>query len=335
MQRHLHSILLVLVAIIACSGVAGAQTDAQLTQYYQVPAFYNPAAIGRTDFIRIRAGARLQWLGVERAPKTFVGVADMPMKLFGKRIGLGVVIDQESAGLYTSLSAGAQLAYKLRKLGGEFTFGVQLGIYDQGFKGSEVFIPDDDDYHESNDDAIPRSDVHGTAFDFGAGVWYERKHWYAGISGTHLGQPTVKLKTDGGDSGSASSGAADQQYFEFATRRTLYFMAGGNIPINNTLFEILPSVLVKSDFSFTTGQADVRLRYNKFLTFGVGYRWKDAVVATLAAEYKNFFIGYSFDYSTSAIAKVSSGSHEVFAGYSLKLNLGDKNRNRHKSIRVM
>ena len=64
-------------------------------------------------------------------------------------------------------------------------------------------------------------------------------------------------------------------------------------------------------------------------------RWNDAVVVTLAAEIKNFFIGYSYDYSTSAIHKASSGSHELMAGYSLKIDLSEKNRHRHKSVRIM
>ena len=75
--------------------------------------------------------------------------------------------------------------------------------------------------------------------------------------------------------------------------------------------------------------------YRKFLSFGVGYRWNDAVIATVSAEFKNFFIGYSFDYSTSAIAKASSGSHELFLGYSLRIDTGNKNKNKHKSIRIM
>ena len=333
MRKAIQHILLV-VAVLLCA-VPGleAQTDGQLSQYYQVPSFYNPAALGRTDYIRIRGGARLQWLGVDKAPRTFVAVADMPVKISGKRIGVGVVLDQESAGLYSTFSAGLQAGYKLKKWGGVWTVGLQVGMYDQSFKGSEVDIPDDDDYHDSNDEGIPTSDVHGTAIDFGAGLWYDHKLFYAGLSCTHLTSPTVKMKLDGQDTGGA--GTTAERYFEFQTRRTLYFTAGGNIQVKNTLFEILPSVIVKSDFTFTTGQVDARVRYNKFLTFGVGYRWNDAVIATVAAEYKNFFIGYSYDYSTSAIAKASSGSHELFAGYSLKLNLGDKNRHRHKSIRVM
>ena len=59
------------------------------------------------------------------------------------------------------------------------------------------------------------------------------------------------------------------------------------------------------------------------------------MVAMIGAEYKGFFIGYSYDYPTSAISKASSGSHEIFAGYSLKLNMSEKNKNKHKSIRIM
>ena len=49
-------------------------------------------------------------------------------------------------------------------------------------------------------------------------------------------------------------------------------------------------------------------------------------------EFKNFLLGYSYDYSTSAIQKASSGSHEVFIGYSMKLELSKGKKNKHKSI---
>ena len=132
----------------------------------------------------------------------------------------------------------------------------------------------------------------------------------------------------------SGEGGSERNY-EFNIGRTLYFMTGSNIPIKNTLFEVMPSVLVKTDFTFTTGELTARCRYNKFLTAGLGYRWKDAVYLVLAAEFKNFYLGYTYEYATSAIAKASSGSHEIFAGYSLKLDLSDKNRHRHKSIRIM
>ena len=93
--------------------------------------------------------------------------------------------------------------------------------------------------------------------------------------------------------------------------------------------------MFKTDFSFYQAEVTARVRYNKFLIGGVAYRYKDAVSLLLGADYKGFFISYSYDYALSAIRKASSGSHELFVDYNLKLNLGDKNKNKHKSIRLM
>lgn len=320
--------LVVLVLTLAGAIRATAQTDAQFSQYYEVPTYYNPGAVGQTDFVKIRGGGRLQWLGIDNAPKSFLITADSPFKLLGKRVGAGIILFQESIGLYKTMNLDAQVGYKFKKWGGEFTVGLTVGMYDQSFKGSEVVLPDDDDYHQGTDDAIPTQDLHGNAFDIGAGVWYTHKYFWAGISATHITSPSIKLNTDAGDN-------STNRDYEFNVGRTLYFMAGSNIKLKNTLFELMPSILVKSDFTFTTGELTARLRYNRFLQFGVGYRWNDAVVATVGAEFKNFYIGYSYDYPTTAIAKASSGSHEVFVGYQLKLDLGEKNRNRHKAIRIM
>ena len=306
-----------------------AQTDAQFSQYYEVPAAYNPSAIGRTDFIRIRGVGRLQWVGIDGAPKTFFGAADMPFKLGNQRFGVGVIAQQEGIGLYSSLNLDAQIAWKLRKLGGEFSFGFQIGMFDQRFKGSEVFIPDGDDYHQSGDEGIPTTDIHGTALDVGAGIWFDRKTWYVGLSCSHLTSPAIRM---GGENG---GGGNDENIYEFEVKRTLYLAAGCNIPIKNTLFEVMPSMLARTDFSFFSAEATARVRYNKIFSFGVGYRWNDAVIATISAEIKNFFIGYSFDYATSSLHSASAGSHEIVAGYSFKLNLGEKNKNKHRSIRIM
>lgn len=311
---------------------ASAQTEANISQYYAAPTLINPAATGQTDFVRIRGGARLQWLGIENAPKTFMGAADMPFKVGNSRVGVGAVVAQESIGLYSSMDLGVQASYKLKKWGGVWSIGLQVGFRDQSFKGSEVYLPDGDDYHQGSDDAIPTSDIHGTAFDGALGLWYEHPKFYAGLSCTHLMSPTITMNAESSSGGSETSG--DRKYV-FQARRTLYFTSGCNIPIKNTLFEIMPSILVKSDLTFTSGEIMARARYRKFLSFGIGYRWDDAVIATIAAEVKNFYIGYSYDYATSAIRSASSGSHELFVGYSLKLDMSDKNRNRHKSVRIM
>lgn len=314
---------------------AVAQTDVQLSQYYAVPSFYNPAAIGLTDNIQLRAGSRLQWVGIDNAPKAFLLTGNMPLKLFGKRFGVGLMVQQESAGLFRNLMVGVQAGYKIKLWKGELTASLQIGYANEVFKGSDVYVPDDDDYHEGSDEALPQTDLSGNALDLGVGVFYNHKWFWAGVSCTHVNSPTITFSDDNGSTTSSGNGGESAKNYEFQLRRTLYFMGGSNIPIKNTLFEVMPSVLVKSDFSFTRAEVTGRVRYKKLFTAGVGYRFDDAIIATLAAEYKGFFIGYSFDYPTSAISKASSGSHEIMLGYNLKLNLSEKNKNKHKSIRIM
>lgn len=329
LRISLYRYLLAAAAVLASVCAArGQNTDPLMAHYWVMPTLYNPAATGNTDYIRIRGGARLQWLGIDNAPKSFTGTADMPFRIGKQRLGAGVSVLQEGLGLFSNMDIALQASYKLKLGKGTLSVGVQAAYYSTKFKGSEVVLPDDDDYHEGTDDAIPTQDLTGNSVDLSAGLWYEHPKFYLGLSGRHLMDPTIRMSLEGSES-------TETQEYEVKASRTLYFTAGSNIPIKNTLFELQPSLIVASDFKDFTGQADLRARYNRFLSFGVGYRYQSGISVSLGAEFKNFFIGYSYEYPLSAIAKASSGSHEIVAGYQLKLNLTKQNKNRHRSIRIM
>ena len=79
-------------------------------------------------------------------------------------------------------------------------------------------------------------------------------------------------------------------------------MGGGNIPIKNTLFELQPSVLVKTDFIFTTAEITAKLQYNRFF-YG---DWPIAIMTQwhyCSEPASKLFVGYSYDYPISDIAK--------------------------------
>ena len=230
MRGLLRLILILTLAVLPAAMVA--QTEPVLTDYFRVPSFFNPAAAGDTDFIRLRAGSRMQWLGIDGAPRDFIVAADTPFRLFGQRFGTGAVMLQETIGLYSTLNVSAQLAYrrKIGKKGLTLSGAVQVGYLTQSFKGSEVFIPDDDDFHESTDEAIPTSDVTGSSVDLAAGLWVTHPKFYAGLSCSHLTAPVIKMKREGSEN-------TEEQNYEFQFSRTLYFMAGSNIPIKNTRSE--------------------------------------------------------------------------------------------------
>ncbi len=328
-------IVMVMLALVLGLCPAQGQTDAQLSQYFAVPGYYNPAAVGLGDLINIRVGSRLQWVGIDNAPRDFYALADMPVKLFGrKRLGVGVIAQYQSAGLFRNNVIGVQAGYKVKLFKGELTAGFRVAYASESFRGSQLYLPDNDDAHEGQDEALPDRDVSGTAFSMGLGVWYTHKWFWAGLSSTHVNQPRIGFGDENDGVGSGGNDTNTKNY-EIELRRSIYFMAGSNIPIKNTLFEVMPSVMVKSDFTTWRAEVTGRVRYKKFLSAGIGYRYDDALIAMLAAEFKGFYVGYSYDYALSAINKASSGSHELVAGYALKLDFSDKNKNKHKSIRIM
>ncbi len=309
------------------------QNDPLYTQAWALPTLYNPASAGSTDFLRIRGAARLQWVGIKNAPKSFTATSDIPFKLLGRRWGGGVNVTQESIGLFSNTYVNGQISGRLKKIfGGELTIGLQVGYFGSSFKGSDVYIPDDDDYHDSNDPSIPTQDVGGGSIDFGAGLQYVHPKFHVGVSILHPAAPKVKLNTKGTTSSSATS---DNHEFETYVSRILYLTAGSNIPIKNTLIELQPDLIVASDLKNISGVLSLKGWYNKMMFGGIAYRWDDAVSINLGAEFKNFLLGYSYDIPTSRILKASSGSHEITVGYRMKLDFSGKNRNRHRSIRLM
>lgn len=316
--------LLLLGLVIPFVGIQ-AQVDAQYTQYWATPGYYNASAIGLTDSIHVTVGSRAQWVGIRHAPLSFIATGDMPFKFLSKRWATGAVIQQQSMGLFSTLNVGAQLAYKKKLFGGELGIGVQVGLVNQSFRGDSIIMPEGDNAHEGNDDAIPKSRITGNGFDLGAGLYFKHKWFWTGISASHITETSLSLKAEGNE----------EDIYEFKYGRVFYLMAGSNIPIKNTLFELQPSILAKTNTRFFQGEATFRVRYNKFLSGGLAYRHKDAVSIMVGANFKNFFLGYSYDYPISEISKGTTGSHEVFLNYNLKLNLGEKNKNKHKSIRLM
>lgn len=307
---------------------ANAQGDMIFSQFMALPILYNPANAGDTDYLRIRGGVRLQWLGVSHAPQSFVATGDSPFQVGTHRIGAGAVFSQESLGLFSNLLVSVQGSYKLKILKGRLGIGVQAGYYNSRFRGSDIYIPDDDDYHQATDPSIPKQDVTGNAFDMSLGINYTHRYFHVGISGLHLLSPKVKMNIEGSQS-------TESQQYETKLPRTFYFEGGGNIRLQNSLFELQPALLIATDINTLSADLTMGATYNKFINFGVGYRWDDAITVMIGAEYKNFFLGYAYDYPLSAISKATAGSHEIVAGYQLKLNFSGKNKNKQRSIRIM
>jgi hypothetical protein len=55
--------------------------------------------------------------------------------------------------------------------------------------------------------------------------------------------------------------------------------------------------------------------YRNIVDVGMQYRYIDGINTIINLRFKNFQIGYSYDYNLSPVRYVSGNSHEIMFGY--------------------
>ncbi len=296
------------------------QQDPQYTNNMFYKLGVNPGFAGSEDAITGIILNRYQWSGFDGAPKTLVFSADAPINLFGKPSGIGINIISDELGPEKNILVNFTYAWKASLPIGNLGIGVSLGMFNKSLNG-EWEIPEDDlgiYTPPGSDPAITQGEVSQVAFDAGIGVYLKGVNYYAGASVTHVNEPPVRF------SDLASTYLA----------RHYYLMGGYNIRLSDPLFELRPSVLLKSDLAGWQVDLNANLVYDDRLWGGLSYRFQDAVALLFGVElFNGLRVGYSFDLVTSAIGRYGYGSHEVFISYSVDV---EKNRSRkYKSVRFL
>lgn len=313
-------VFLFIIVLISCTVGVRAQDDMQLSQYFMSMGYYNPAYAGTTGDLNMLGLFHQQWIGMPNASTAFLVVADMPIKFGSTNHGIGLAVNTESIGLDQSTKFGFQYAYKQKLFGGILSGGLQVGIFNRAFDGTKVHIPEDNDYYQQEDEAIPRTAVQAMALDVNLGLYYTHKNFYAGVGVTHITEPELHYEEN------ASS------YLS----RGLNLTGGYNIQLRNPLYELQPSVFLMTNMQ-NSFLADItgRVVYNKMFNGGFSWRVNNSVALLLGATFGRLQVGYSYEYPTTAIRKASSGGHEVLVRYQLKLKKTKTGKNRHKSVRIL
>ena len=304
--------------ILASAFALHAQYDAQFSQYFKAMNYYNPAVAGNTDDLNALAFYRLQWQGIPNAPRSFFITADMPLSLGKTRHGAGIIVYTDEAGLFRNTHYAAQYACKFKLFNGTLSVGMQLGVVNQSFDGTGVYIPPSDG-HVQADDAFPTTKVQAMAFDMNLGLYFSNRHLYAGIATTHLTQPQLQL---------------EENIYTYIGR-AYNFTAGYNIQLNNPLYEIQPSVFIKTDMQSIQADITGRVVYNKMFNGGISWRINESAVLMFGATIGRFDVGYAYDFPITSLLKGSSGSHEIMVRYRIKLQKSKTGKFKHKSVRIL
>ncbi len=304
--------------------VSFAQQDAQFSMNMFNRLSINPAYAGTTYAFTKNKGIcatalyRQQWSGFSGAPKIALLSVDYGTVLGG---GIGLTVDQDQLGFDKTLKA--KLAYSFqRHIGskGVLGIGADVGMMQKSFSGTFKAPDGSTSDAPGTDPTIPWAGSSGTTYDLGFGLYYTTKKLYIGLSSLHLPEQTVKEKGGAGRN-------------DFAVKRHYYVMAGYTWAVTNQL-DLTPSILTKSDATSTQLDVNLMAKVNKLIFFGVSYRLTDAAVGIVGLEFSGIRVGYSYDYTLSAVKKYSSGSHEIMLGYCYKFPIHEYKQS-HVNVRFL
>ena len=296
-----------------------AQQDPQFSMNMYNQMANNPGYAGSQEMLVAAVLNRQQWMGFEGNPKTTFFSVHTPVKPFGIKSGVGLTFMDDQLGFEENLGINLNYAYRMDLGIGNLGIGLSAGLLNKSIKG-EWSIPDSD-YHTpaGSDPAIPGGEESGMGFDMGFGVYFNTDNFYAGLSSTHLFEPTI-------DYGMSAKTDLARHY---------YLTTGYNFQLPNPIYEIQPSLLAKSDGASFQLDVNASVIYNKKFWGGVSYRLGDAVVFMVGMEMNNGMrAAIAYDFTTSAIRAYSNGSVEFMVSYSLELG-SEKSTQKYRSVRFL
>ncbi|MEK6509843.1 MULTISPECIES: type IX secretion system membrane protein PorP/SprF [Myroides] len=273
-----------------------AQQDPQYTQYMYNTNMINPAYAGSRGTLNVFGMYRTQWVGLDGAPKTANVSVSTPLGESG--LGLGVNFTNDRLGAMDENNISVDLAYAI-----DLNENYKLAF---GLKGTANLLSVDYtklNIHNPTDPVSQENIKNKFNPNIGAGLYMYSDKAYVGLSVPNF------LTTDRYD---------DNDITTMRQKMHFYLMGGYVFDVSENLL-IKPAALVKA-VSGAPLQVDLTanfLMYDKF-TLGAAYRW-DASVSALAGFQvnENLFVGYSYDFETTALQRYNSGSHEIFLRFEL------------------
>lgn len=301
--------------------------DINSSQFYSVPSNLNPAFTGffNNDYF-VAASYKNQWSSVSVPFQTIGATAQISLlknKHPNSIIGVGVDIVHDRAGS-TNFSTSVfnvdvsylQVLDKRRQhiIGVGFQNGLALRTFDL----SKATFGNQFNGYDGFDQSINpiENGLHTKQIDYNLGIgglysYSPKDHYnlYVSVSAFNLIRPNVSFYT----------GQENRLYARFAA------MIGGEVRLKGS-WSMLPSALFQMQGpskeimfgSFARYGLMKNRREQLAISFGLWYRYMDAIIPAMKMEYKGLNITVNYDINVSKLTKVSkfNGSGEISISYS-------------------
>lgn len=288
-----------------------AQQTAQYSNYQMNNFLLNPAVAGSYSYWNARAGFRLQWLGVEGAPRTYFATVHGPLKQKPKRskskrgqkqgvnhgVGFTASFDEVGAFSYAGFSGSYAAHLPLNKIW-TLSLGASLGM-----KQTSINTNDLNFQQYPTDPSIVGGIYTETKPDVNLGGWLYSKTAFIGFSARQILQNDVNI------GGEVEENNLSRLYNHY------YFTGGVKLEVNYD-WVFVPSVMLQAVRPAPL-QVDLNTTfwYKSKVGLGLSYRHLDAIYATVEYVHNHMLeISYAYDLPLSGLSKYNSGTHEVIVG---------------------
>ena len=307
--------------------LASAQQRPHYSQYVQNMSVLNPAVTGMYSGININGGIRSQWQGVESAPKTSYLTVSMPISFGGDMAtyrasdlgvtqpatrddkydyqssinhhALGLVFINDATGPLNRVTANLTYAYHLSISDiVNLSAGLGMGVNRVGLDVEKL------KFEEEGDPVVANSnEINKYTPDLNFGLYLYRPNFYVGAVMQQI------LSNKLAFNGALNSGKEVPHYF----------ITGGYQFFVGDDFSFTPSVMVKYVNPLPKSfDLNLKVAFRNNIWLGGSYRKKDAIAGMFGFNVSKIVsIGYAYDYTTSQIKTISSGSHEIALGIKL------------------
>lgn len=291
----------ILIVFLICGYMANAQQQPQYTQYMYNTMSINPAYTGSLGTLDIVGTYRSQWVGIDGAPVTQNLGIHSPLNY--NRIGIGLNIQNDALGPANQTFANANFSYSLQIAPTtQLALGLKAGakLFNVDFSKGTFQTPGDPLLSENIENRITPT--------IGAGAYLYTNNWYIGLSIPDF----------------MSSDYFDDNDQAVAKEELQYYLIGGYVFDLNRQLKFKPAFLAK----YTHGlplviDISANFLFLERFSLGASYRFEDAVSALAGFQItESFFVGYSYDYTTTGFSSYNSGTHEAI----LRFTLPQKNK---------
>ena len=316
-MKKLLRFLLYFFFVFVLTEVSDAQ-DPAFSQFYGNPLYLNPALAGNKLCPRITLNYRNQWPSIPSSFVTYSASFDQFVNKMNSGLGFLVVSDNAGDGILTNNSFSGIYSYRITLTDEiEMNAGFQASFQQLNLNWDKLTFAD----QILNDITMPTKEEEPESLskrfpDFSTGFLIGfRESIYAGLAVHHLTQPENSFYNI-----SEPDSLSSKQLRKITAHAGAIFNLGADdwsADIKGT-----PSVsfnlLYQQQGKFR--QMNIGGSFNIYpIIAGIWFRHNfnnpDAVIALLGFEYKQYKIGYAYDYTISKLTNATGGSHEISIAY--------------------